>query len=372
MYFKLNPECYLVAGSTRATVQNLQTGGIFWLDEAQSAYLLQSESGVPLETPAEVHQTLAAKGWGFFSQEPVYVDKVRPINAFREKKLWKEAPVFNMAILQIINHCNRSCAGCGDSFCPICFVDDTAPGKPVLSTAKWQQVIKSVAAAGAGSVLFTGGECLLHPDLHHLIKCAIGEGLKVGVQTNGRISLDKLPAYVSVTVRLNTLEDFEQIATNIEMCRQLSFLCQDFSPDLLNGRLRSSWSARQVASAGPRISMSSLTPCDMDRFFVRKTRDSCLNGKMFICYDGSLVPCLQERKNVIGDVTREDFSALYKKLINDYWCAPFQDQAGKCSECEFVFVCGACKSLHVEQRCSYDPGIGQWSPLDVILCEEQG
>jgi radical SAM protein with 4Fe4S-binding SPASM domain len=373
MYFKLNPECYLVAGTTRSTIHNLHTGGIIWLDEAQSAHILQSETGAALAETAEVHQSLSDKGWGFYSNEPVYVDKARPINVFREKKLWKEAPTFNMAILQIVNSCNQRCDGCGVSFCPICLVGDSAAAtKPTLTTAEWVQVIKDVASAGAGSVLFTGGECMLHPDLHMFIMLAIQEGMSVAVQTNGLMPLDNLPESVSVSVRLNTIEDFDRIAANIANCTQVAFLCQDFSPELLEGKLRSGWTARQVMSDGPRISRPALSQCGLDRFFVKKNRDSCLNGKMFIRHDGSLVPCLEQRHNVIGNVSQGNFSDLYKTLINDYWCTPLVDQAeaGKCKQCEFIYACNACRFLNVEQRCSYDPSVGQWSPLDVLWGEE--
>ena len=370
MYFKLNPECYLVAGAMRSVVYNLHTGGIIWLNDIQSEHLLKSETGAALTEPAEVHQALSDKGWGFFCEHPVYVDKVRPLNAFREKRLWKEAPSFDIAILQIVNQCNQRCNGCGASFCPICLVDDSAKQiKPTLETAEWRQVIKSLASAGAASILFTGGECMLHPDLHILILQAIQERMRVAVQTNGLIPLDYLPEFVAVTIRLNMAEDFERIAANIQNRQQIDFLCQDFSPDLLAGKLAPGWTARPVMSDGPHISRIAMTQCGLDRFFVKKNRDSCLNGKMFICHDGSMVPCLEQRHKVIGNVLHDNFSDLYKLLINDYWCAPLMESAEirKCKHCEFIYACNSCRVLNVEQRCSYDPDEGKWSSVDVLL-----
>ncbi len=121
-YFRLNPECFLITGQTGSVIHNLYTGEAIWCNQDNTAALAKSEANNPIGEDSALFHELERRNWGFFADQPPFVDKLRTFNVFREKRLWKETPYIAMAVLQITNACNRACPSCETAFCPICKV----------------------------------------------------------------------------------------------------------------------------------------------------------------------------------------------------------------------------------------------------------
>lgn len=85
-----------------------------------------------------------------------------------------------IVVWNITRTCNLKCVHC---------YNDSGPGKPCdeLSTAQAKAVIDDLARFGVPSILFSGGEPLMRPDLFELIEYTVGHGLRAVISTNGTL-----------------------------------------------------------------------------------------------------------------------------------------------------------------------------------------
>jgi MoaA/NifB/PqqE/SkfB family radical SAM enzyme len=347
-------------GAKRSVVQNLYTGEAMWCDEQATQALVESESNVPCETPPELFQTLAQRGWGFFAERPPFVDKLRTYNVFREKRLWKETPYLGLAVLQVTNRCVRRCQSCSLAFCPICKVFPEATDS--LPTADWTAILEELAGFGARQVLFTGGEPLLREDLPELALIAARHGMGVQVHTTGLVPLPAGFPDVAFSVLVVAQEDLPRIAEILAGRQHVVLLMQDLDPALTADQVPSQWQALRISASPPRLGKADLLVTGFDRFFARKLTDSCLNGKIYIGHDGRVFPCFGHRGSAVADIRADGVPAAIQTLVDQYWNVPVDraEAARKCNRCEFRFCCGSCRYLDVEARCAYDVKSGAW------------
>ncbi len=85
-----------------------------------------------------------------------------------------------IVVWNITRACNLRCVHC---------YNDSGPGKTCddLSTDQAKAVIDDLAQFGVPSILFSGGEPLLRPDLFELLAYAIGKGVRTVISTNGTL-----------------------------------------------------------------------------------------------------------------------------------------------------------------------------------------
>ncbi len=90
-----------------------------------------------------------------------------------------------IVVWNITRACNLKCVHC---------YNDSGPDKPCdeLSTTQAKTVIDDLARFGVPSVLFSGGEPLMRPDLFELIDHAVGRGLRAVISTNGTLISPKV------------------------------------------------------------------------------------------------------------------------------------------------------------------------------------
>ncbi len=357
-FFNLSPECFLIAGEKRAAVYNLNSGEIIALDETQANALLLSESKKSIEEigTKEVFEYMAEKGWGFFSSKPFFIDKVRPMNIFGERRIWLQQPQFIMTILQLTEECDKACDNCGKSFCPICFSDSAVKQNP-LSVVQWEKIIDQIVSAGCKSIMFTGGESLLYNGLERLIDHALDIGAEICIRTNGQISLNKIQENVALNVLIDKSSDLQRVFYNIKGRKKVSLILHDMWSMQIDFDIDKTWDLRMSTSCEPVRGKKHLNKVKMNDFFYKKLKDSCLNGKMFILSDGSVVPCFQVRDKKIGNLLDEDFIEVYRKLIVDYWYASIDQRTTKqkCRQCEFRYACSVCRFSNPDVFCQYDP-----------------
>ncbi len=356
-YFNLTPECYLIIGDGRSAVYNLDTGAIVALDEEQTKAMTLAESKKPIEDDAAVYEYMAGKGWGFYSSAPVFVDKARPLNVFSERRIWQLQMLFIMAVLQVTNQCNKNCPDCGKTFCPACVSEKHEGPQNELTVEQWLSVIDDLAEAGCKSVLFTGGESLLYSSLTKLVERVRSTGMEAVVQTNGEVSLKGIPEDVAISVLVSQGSNIELILKNLQGRDKVSIIAQDVDVQSTFLRIPEAWSIRRTCSAELLKGKLHLKGTKLDDFFNRKLKDPCLNGKMYILSDGSVVPCLQGRREVLGSILTDGFSGVFRKLTVDYWCAQIDHRLAekRCGNCEFRYGCSVCRFSDVEDSCFYDP-----------------
>ncbi|WP_432841206.1 StsB family radical SAM/SPASM domain sactipeptide maturase [Dactylosporangium sp. CA-092794] len=136
--------------------------------------LARGEAPPPLPAAA-VERTLADLVLHWLVYLPGRVPQVRPPD-----------PVLNVVYYAITDGCNLRC--------PYCYASSTRRLPGELTTAESIDLVDQVAALGAKTMVFTGGEAMLRKDLFDVAAHARGRGLRVNLITNGTRILDEAVA----------------------------------------------------------------------------------------------------------------------------------------------------------------------------------
>jgi len=102
------------------------------------------------------------------------------------KKASERRPI---VVWNITRDCNLKCVHC---------YNDSGVGKPFndVSTDKAKKILDDLADFGVPSVLFSGGEPLMRPDLFELIGYAGAKGLRTVISTNGTLITEEKAAII--------------------------------------------------------------------------------------------------------------------------------------------------------------------------------
>lgn len=116
-------------------------------------------------------------------------------------------------ILEVTRHCNYRCPFC---YCVWHERNEKLPRE--LGTAAWKEIIAEVSARGVKSLLFTGGEALLRPDIEELLSYArklLPQG-DIEIFTNGsRVTDERLRWLKRHKIRIAT--SLQGLSTYAEM-----------------------------------------------------------------------------------------------------------------------------------------------------------
>lgn len=356
VYFRLNPECYLVLGKKRSVIHNILKSEMVWLDEANTQVMIDAELCKPIDKENETLKKLEEMGWGFFSDHCVYVDKLRIRNIFSLNKMWKDTPRLDYAFLQLTNECNLDCSFCNKVFCPVCFCTDSiSPGYEPLSKEQWFKIIDDIKLFDGQMLVLTGGEVALYKNLLDIVEYSFNKGLNVTINTNGLIPIKNLPKKVNCSISLFDIENIDQIMDNYGHKDNVTILATDVDYNKVVEKIKNRWPVIKATLYAPKINLSSQIKTDMNRFFIRKFHDACLFRKIFITYDGKIVPCFGEREKAICNLHYDSLSDALRFLIKEYWNTPIEkiNNEKKCSVCEFRYSCNACKQLDESTYCMY-------------------
>ncbi|MCB2362190.1 radical SAM/SPASM domain-containing protein [Clostridium estertheticum] len=363
-YFNLNPECYFTMGVTRGVIQNLLTKDIIWLDEQNSKSILKSEKGEIIEVKDDFFNELGKMGWGFFSEHKYYIDKLRSMNAFNQKKYWKDTPIIYSAVLQLVNECNLNCDFCKEIFCPSCTKITRVDNHfKVMSLDTWISIIDELYYFGMRHLVLTGGEVTLFKDLLKLITYAQSKGIYVNVNTNGLIPINNLPIEVEIYINLYNRDQIDTVLSNYLKHDKVTLVCiNDLCIDDIIDGLNPNWKIQKGYNNSPEINADSIIKTDLQMFFLKKTGNICLKSRIYICYNADVIPCFGKKDIVVGNVQTTGLSKALQILSTEFWeKVMFEDETnGKCKKCEFKYSCGACNFVNVDEQCTYNLEDGVW------------
>lgn len=215
----------------------------------------------------------------------------------------------------LTHRCQRSCDWCATGAF-------SKRRKDEFTTAEVERLLRQVAQSRFvfDNISFLGGECLLRPDIHHLVRYATGLGLFVHLSTNG-LKLDHPTVGQLTEAGLNSVfvalsptppRDPEQerhqqaVLRGVESCLRQDLPCflsvcvckeNVFSGDLE----RTIELARQLGVAGVRLMPVRLSgkwlwqqPDQvLDEREERKVRDLCKTGFAFLTDDCSKEACVR-------------------------------------------------------------------------------
>lgn len=355
-YFQLNPECYLITGMYKSLIHNLLTGKIMWLDANNTKHILLAESGNKVNESEPTFKELEKLGWGFFSDSKYFIDKLRPTNIYNETKIWKNSPNLFFATIQLTAKCNSNCSFCNNIFCPICVKDSS---EIMMDKNVFSNLINECVFYGLKEVLLTGGEPLLHPNIHEMCSYMEDRNISLSIKTSGLIKPTKFPQNTKFIILFDNFNDFDKIVSNYKSYRNITILTHN-RKDLTFSRLPEGWRI-QFFTKNLIINKETMKGTTLDEFFLKKLNNPCLFSKITVLSDGSVVPCLQNKNQIISNVKKDDFAQIIKKLSLDYWSKPIGERKfGKCKNCEFKYACNSCVFADCDKSCSYDVEVGQW------------
>lgn len=360
-YFRLYSECFLVTGKKRSVLCHLLKEEMVWLNEVNTGKMEDAEANQPVDPHDPLFEKLAEMNFGFFSNRKVYIDKMRPINSFSQKKLWQDAPRIHMAVLHVTNQCNLDCSFCKDSFCPVCKQFEHN-GEESLSYEHWRNILTELAFFGTTTVLFTGGEATQYPYIYELIDLSQQLGLATNLHTNGMIPPRRIHSKLGVQISVTHKPNVKTIIRNYYKVKdQVTLLVEDQLYNEVKQIVGPEWKTMKTTIHKPLIVKERLVKPSMNSFYSRKLSDACLNGKIAISHVGDVYPCLGSQTPVLN-LKKDSLSQAIKVLVSDYWKqnVDVRDHQLKCQECEFRYSCNACRFLNTEENCTYSLEEATW------------
>lgn len=100
---------------------------------------------------------------------------------------------FVFRYIDLTNHCNFDC--------PICFAQSSSDKHYFKDISQVKNELGTILKYNGGSVMFSGGEALLHPDIREIVRYADELNLRINILTNGLI-IDKTPGLILELVSL--------------------------------------------------------------------------------------------------------------------------------------------------------------------------
>jgi len=349
MYFNLASECYFVRGNESSVIYNLLTGEAMHLDQAETAVMQRIHEGKECEQNGFVAE-LAGGGWGFFSENRYFIDKLRPYTNYMLLRPDLNPPELNVVFLQLTDKCGSSHEFCRKMFCTPC---RTGTGDAhELSLDHCREIIRHLSESGAKNIILTGGDLTSYEMLEAVVGHVISNGIRCSILVNSEGDFTKpLPHTVPIMAYICNADKADELILAMSGQKNVTMIC----PNTLGAEIRNkikqfNFSISSINVHNPAITAQNLKPCHMDDFFNKKDHNACLNGRMFIDAQGNLVPCFQDPDTPIGNVMKDDFPTLYRKLITNYWkrkeCRP------KCAACEWFYACPVCMYMNPETVCS--------------------
>lgn len=358
-YFNLNPECYLVLGKNKLVIQNLITKEIIWVDNKYKEIILMAEQGKKVDESNLYLNELEKKGWGFFSEKKFYIDKLRTMNLFNQKKFWKDRPIVFSVVLQLTNSCNMECNQCNKTFCPTCIKLEN--NNDDLKPDIWKNLINDFTNFGLSHIVLTGGEVTLYKGLDEIIEFALNKCINVTISTNGLNKIETIPSDVEIIINIFEKNQLDIIKKNYSEHNNVT-LVNYTSEELSLDHYNNNWKIIEEGISIPNINISNIIKTDLQQFDINKYSNPCLKSRMYICNNLDVVPCFGDKQNIIGNIFNDGISQTIYNVSTEYWNKPKNefDKNKKCTHCEFRYCCSVCINLDTNINCNYRMESSEW------------
>lgn len=357
MFFRLLPEVYLIVGKNKSFLQNISAKKAFWIDKNIADLIKICENNAPIPAEfLEYAKELEKNKWGKITETPIFVEKLRPSNIVDTRQIHSKAPIINYATIKLTDRCNLNCNKCGKVFCPSCLKGGTDDIMDI-STVKF--IIKNLKNYRCKTVLLTGGEVTLIPDLKDICDTIVKSGLRVVISTNGINKLDKCFMNLDILISVFSKEQLMKIIDNYKEFNNVTVV--NFFSDTRFPLLPKTWKCINRTNENHKITRKSLINMSVDRFYMRQTKNTCLSGKIVIDECGDVYPCLEAIKHQkkVGNVNEFPWEDIVRMLSEKFWNEKI-DNHKICKDCEFRYACNSCFFDDVEKNCCYNLEAGMW------------
>jgi len=386
---------WLVEGAERWAIYDFTQRTIFQIDKLHGETVeLISNLNVPISqklqrilrfSPALYQKIIDSR-----LRQRIFRDDSKISNSFSPSMLW----------IEVTNRCNQRCVHC--------YAESGIHSWTSLSLGEVKHLLVEAATIGFYHVQFTGGEPFMHRDLWSAVKFArertnfktieiytnltmvTDEDIEKMMQYQVEIATTLLGSNAQVHDLCTATEGsfqkwFERIQKvqkanlkfriGVVKMRQNAQDMKNIEVFLRENELISNdkqFTPDDVRPTGRGRGHSKLCPKQKDGFFLTVSKkffemshhwNSCWDGIAAVSSDGEMIPCVFSRDLSVGNIRKESFGNLIKKLKDYYWSITL-DQVEKCCDCELRYACTDCRALSANSglglfgkpvKCSYNP-----------------
>lgn len=417
-FFVLNPDCFLVKGVSRGAIYDLKSGNVYSVDGLSMKIIESLDLGGEFSQVLNLDKSLNSK------------DVLSYLDGLCEKGLGRWEKVFTAKVptaipamneilkytlhLELTNNCNLRCVHC---FNESGVTKANLKNEPSLN--QWENAIKDAYSMNCRRVQFIGGEPFLRRRLmFKLISFARDVGYKsLEISSNGTLMSDsdfKVLKEYDVNLALSFYSHQPQIhdlittrngswertlriikkALKFDIGLRISIVAmkQNEQDTKQTEAFLKSLGVKNVKSTtiepAGRGCDENLTPVDICKKQVRsrpyfaktyqniflrnKTGHNCFLEQICVGADGSVYPCLAERKVSYGNIR---FNSLNEILLSET-AQKFRhlnkNHIDVCRDCEYRYCCFDCRvrakdylggnDFHAKPWwCTYNPYTGKWN-----------
>ncbi len=310
--------------------------------------------------------------------------------------------------LEITQQCNCRCVHCYEGNTHI-------KCKDALSLSEWKNVIEQIKDCGVKRVVIIGGEPCIHPEIDEIAKSVSSANINVTIFTNGTYITESLKNIIisnnikmkfSLYGHCSDVHDnitkkqgsFNKLVENIKF-----FISKNVQVDVAVVIMRENEEyyndiiefLKSLGVKRYRIDVIRETFCNNTSIHmptktdvinsVKRTQpvfskiskekfdnafycNTCWNGKLVVCEDGTVLPCVFARNISLGNIRNKQISdIIFSKETSKCWGLSF-DHIKDCCNCEFRFACKDCRPLAEaaneyyakNPRCTYNVYNGEW------------
>lgn len=382
---------------------------------------------------------LVKEALGTFFERPVFSEPYSPKSPIELRGLFEAAPVIQTLHLQITDECDAKCGFCGDNGllpwqgCNSCLRWSHSGGQRA-APEDMSKLLDELRDLDVRNVVISGGNPLMETDRLFTLAARLRQakpGIGITVACNGggfdrkvgeeikTLGIDMSFSVFGTTpheygVVTGNPELYSQLQNALAVCRELGIkysitvvvapITRDKREELhkfglsLGGNEELSFTEllpRQDNRVKPQfrggspfrgvgeIASSPTGPSKMEdvgttEYFRRRKYNFCLNGRIAIALDGSVLPCPAWPKPVTsicsGKGILPAFRVFAPESIVGYWEASKARIPG-CQSCENRYACADCALLEWETHrdvaelrryCDYVPELGVWQ--DGVSC----
>ncbi|MDR2667024.1 MAG: hypothetical protein LBB34_02830 [Holosporales bacterium] len=342
-YFRLYPECYLIPGIRSAVIYNILNRNAVELNGKEMETVIASEKNNIVDSEDELFGKLADFEYGCFLDSQVYIDKLRPYDAYNLELFWKNIPNIQFAIFQITNDCSLTCEDCEMSVCPSCLkFPDYSASKP-LQLSDYSNILPKLREQGLKKVILTGGDISKFSQLSKLVNLIKSFELDILMCVNGLHPINVKDKNIEIYLSMKNGQSIDQVNANFKEFSNVTVFCRDnFS------NIPSTWRSAKTIT---KTLTHSFSPVSIDEFFVKEHYVACLLGKLYVNHVGDIYPCWGNTKKKLGNILNVNLAKINFELYEQFW-RKFPALYG-CRKCPKYHGCNHCylKMLGPERAC---------------------
>lgn len=393
---EINKNIVYVKGAKRGAIYNLITGDVYSINDKACEIIDEYILDEKLSQEGEEYINLL-KSNDLISKNFVIKDYKPKVQRNKLRLVW----------LEITQACNMKCIHCYEG-------DEHTTGSNLLTLTEWKKVIDQLEENNVERVVVIGGEPCLCNNLPILLEYIAEKGIKTTLFTNAyylyeniieEIIKYKIDVKVSLYGHTAKIHDsitgidgsFERLINNIHtllkngvrvyiavtLMREnekyyseikqfvktlgVSGIKYDVIREVVNGTQNEHLPIDKA--------ILNMSYRKKPNFFVRKeefdkfvNHNTCWYGKLVVCENGDVLPCVFARNVICGNVHRNTISELLlDSKLRNCWELDFS-KINICMDCEYRFACKDCRPMAMacgniflkNYRCIYNPYNGEW------------